>query len=70
MAILRFGKLDSGRDIRMRFFQRLVWVGIAMAALIFFKAPMAIGSIAFAALVVLGGGALADTYRLKRNKRS
>ena len=69
MNISRFGQLESWRDIGTRFFQRLVWCGIALCALFLFKFPMKSAAIAFATIIVLGGGALADACRLKQRRK-
>ena len=69
MNLSRFGQLESWRDIGTRLFQRLAWCGIALCALYLFKLPMKNGAIAFATIIVLGGGSLADAYRLKQRRK-
>jgi hypothetical protein len=68
MNLMRFGKLETRRDIGIRILQRLVWTGPAMAFIFILKVPFTNGNVLFALLVILAGGALADAYRLKQMK--
>lgn len=75
MDMFRFGKLESGRNIAGRAFKRFVACGLGLAVCMLFRVPLTnagisitLAGITFATVAVVGGGALADAYRLRKTK--
>ena len=69
MDIMKFGELENKRDVGIRVLQRSVCGGPAIAMIYFFKLPFNNQGILLAFLIIVGGGAIADSLRLRRTKR-